>query len=167
MRHVHLFSIFSLALLAACGDSSQPLAPPDDASFAAITETTNEFVPISFTQFVPCANAGAGEDVLVEGTIHRVFHATETPNGLRLHIHENFQGVTGTGLTTGDTYQGAGNVNAHLHLAPGVTETFERQFLLVGPGPDNNLRVRESHHLTVNANGELTTVRDDITVECS
>jgi hypothetical protein len=163
--------MLSIAVLAACGDSGQPLAPstaPRAPLASAQTETTNEFVPVSFTQFVSCANGGAGEDVLVEGTAHEVFHVTETPSGLfRVHFHGNFQGVSGTGLTTGDTYRVTDVANAHLHLGPGVTDTFSETYALVGPGPDNNLTIRETYHVTINANGELTVARDTFTVECS
>ena len=35
----------------------------------AITITTNEIIPFAQAVFVPCANGGAGEIVLVEGTL--------------------------------------------------------------------------------------------------
>ncbi|HEX6371391.1 MAG TPA: hypothetical protein VF006_20910 [Longimicrobium sp.] len=160
------FAALSLVVLAACGDSGQLLAPPTERLDAASTETTSQIVPFSLTEFVPCAAGGAGEIVQVEGTLHTVFHITETPNGLRISIHENPQDVNGTGLTTGDTYHATGSFNAHLHLAPGVTESRQRQFLLVGPGPDNNFTVHQTSHITVTPDGDVTADFDKITIEC-
>ena len=105
-------------------------------------------------------------DNQVDGTLHTVFHVTETPNGLRLSVHENPQGLTGTGLTTGDTYHATGSFNAHLHLAPGVTENFQRQYLLIGPGPDNNFTVHQTGHVTLTPDGDITADFDKITIEC-
>lgn len=154
--------MLSIAVLAACGDSGQLLAPPAERLDAANTETTSEFVPFSTAVFVPCANGGGGETVQVDGTLHTVFPITETPNGLRVSVHENPQGVTGTGLTTGDTCHATGSFNSHLHLAPGVTENFQRQFLLIGPGPDNNFTIHQTAHITITPNGDITTEFDKI-----
>jgi hypothetical protein len=168
MLRVHAsLAMLYMAVLTACGDSGQPLSPPTEAAFSAITETTNQSVPISFITIVPCANGGAGEELLVEGTVHEVFRVTETPSGLlRFSLHHNFQGVTGTGLTTGDTYRAVENGNVHLHLAPGSTTTFELKFHLFGPGPDNNLTIHASSHVTITPNGDVTVDRSTFTVEC-
>jgi predicted small lipoprotein YifL len=169
MRRLYL-AMLSIAVLAGCGDSSQPLASPPEARLAATTETTNELVPFSSLEFVPCANGGLGEDVLLEGTLHVVDRITATPNGnLSITYHENPQGISGTGQITGDVYQGTGSVNFHVSLlsAGAVAQSFTTSFLVVGPGPDNNFTVHQRAHLTFNTNGEITVERDEITVECS
>jgi predicted small lipoprotein YifL len=164
-------AMLSVVALAACGDSGQLLAPTPPttrADAAAVTETESFLTPYNSKVFVSCANGGAGEVVKSTGTIHRVIHVTETANGFHLTLHANPQNVSGTGLTTGDTYQTRGTFNAHQNFGPGATETIHETFMLVGPGPDNNLRWTTSYHLTINANGEITIYDvEPLSIECS
>ncbi|MET0399297.1 MAG: hypothetical protein ABW277_21080 [Longimicrobiaceae bacterium] len=166
MRHICI-AMLSMAVLAACGDSGQPLAPAAPL-VSATTTVTNERVPFSTLQFVSCANEGAGEEVLLEGTLHQLARATESAGGtFSITIHENPQGVSGTGLTTGDKYQGTGSFTLRGTMGPGETFTVTSSFLVVGPGPDNNFTVHETFHYTVNANGEVTSEVDNFSVSCS
>jgi|1185.fasta_scaffold173154_2 hypothetical protein len=163
-------ALLSVVTLAACGDSGQLLspAPSTPRASAAATQTVILNTPYQSKVFVPCANGGAGEAVESRGIIHRVIHITENANGFHLTLHGNPQGVTGTGLTTGDTYQTNGVFNAHENdLIPGVTESIRDAFKLVGPGPDNNFSVITTFHLTINANGEVVVDSEDFSIECS
>ena len=45
---------------------------------------------------------GAGEVVHVTGDVHQVFRVTMNGNHVSVTEHTNFQGVTRTGLTTGE-----------------------------------------------------------------
>ena len=45
--------------------------------------------------------------------------------------------------------------------------TFINNVTLNGPGPDNNFHLRLNRHLTFNANGEITSVVDNFTVDCN
>jgi hypothetical protein len=164
--------MLSVAVLAACGDSGQPLAPSTAASGAprvsAQTEITNEFVPLFGATFVPCANGGAGETVFYEGTLHEVTRATESASGnFSITFHSNPQGVKGTGEITGDIYQGTGSSTATFTMGPGQTVAIASSFQLIGPGTDNNFRLHVTAHLTVNANGEVTSEVDNFSAECS
>lgn len=163
-------ALLSVIMLAACGDSGQLLAPAPATprASAAATQTVILDTPYQSKVFVPCANGGAGEAVESRGTIHRVIHITQNANGFHLTLHANPQDVTGTGLTTGDTYQTRGTFNAHENdLIPGVTETIRDAFKLVGPGPDNNYSLVTTIHLTINANGEISQESEDFSIECS
>src|SRR5678815_3063630 len=71
----------------------------------ALSITTNDFIPFAQAAFVPCANGGAGEVVLVEGTLHVQNHLTINNNRLSLKTHFQPQGAVGTGTITGDKYQ--------------------------------------------------------------
>lgn len=172
MQRLHLtIAMLSIAALAGCGDSGQPLAPTAAAAGAAradaaFTDTQVQDVPFNSLEFVPCANGGAGEVVQLSGTLHVVDHVTATSNGFHIQHHENPQGVTGTGLTTGDSYQATGAVTFHANLAAGEAASLTRSFRVIGQGPASNFTVHENDHLTVNANGEVTVDRDDISIEC-
>src|SRR4051794_36915646 len=76
---------------------------------AANASTTSDVFPIEIAQFVQCANGGAGEMVVVSGNLHQVFTTVINANGdITLRSHFQPQGVSGVGLTTGDTYQATG-----------------------------------------------------------
>lgn len=144
------------------------LAGPAFAQALAIT--TNDFVPFAQVNLVPCANGGAGELVLVEGTLHIQQHITINNNRVTLKSHFQPQGAGGTGLTTGDSYNAVGVTQEvdTLPLVGGAAEfTFINNFRLIGQGPDNNLQVKQTIHTTINANGDVTSVVDNTSIECN
>src|SRR5512138_1958265 len=113
MRNAH-FVMVMLVGLGACSDA--PVSPGNVASdvvggptFAALVSTTNQVVPIDITAFVPCANGGAGEVVHAVGRLHQLITSVVNPNGT-VTVKTQFQpqGLTGIGLTSGDTYQATG-----------------------------------------------------------
>ena len=131
--------------------------------------TTNDFIPFAQLVLVPCANGGAGELVLVEGTLHIQQHITINNNRASIKIHFQPQGATGVGLVTGDTYHATGVTQEHdsIPILNGAFNfTFVNNFRLIGPGPDNNLQVHQNVHVTIDANGVVTTVVDNTSIEC-
>jgi len=128
--------------------------------------TANSFFPIELTVFVPCANGGLGEDVELSGTIHDLLHVTVNDNTVHVKTHDQPQGVTGTGLVTGDKYQGTGVSQDEFTAAVGQEETFINNFRIIGQGNGNNFLVHENFHITVNANGTITSFHDNFTVDC-
>lgn len=127
----------------------------------------NVKVPINISVFVPCAAGGAGEVVNLSGTLHVLFHTTIDASG---GFHSTFlsqpQGVSGTGLTTGDKYQGTGESQSTFNGKVGFESTFVSNFKIIGQGPGNNFLVHENFHVTVNPNGEVTAFVDNFSVEC-
>jgi hypothetical protein len=153
-------AIFLTALTAA-------LAGATAAGAAATTVTTSEQIPTVVFAFVPCANGGAGEFVQLEGTLHVLTHVTIDDQG-GLHVKQHFQpqGISGTGLTTGDRYQGTGVTQSEFNVTAGVEETDVNNFRIIGQGPTNNLLVHSTVHVTVTPNGDVTTFVDNFSVEC-
>ena len=168
MRRLYL-AMLPVAVLAACSDSSQPLAPPTAPRLAATTETTTEIHPDVLFVVVPCANGGAGELVLLEGNFLTVFHSTQTPSGVtRITLHQNAQGMIGTGFDTGDIYRhGGGFTISTVTVGPGEVAHDTGWFLMLGPGPENNFTVHHVTHITVNANGGVTADVELTSVTCS
>jgi hypothetical protein len=145
------------------------LAGAAAARAQAITVTTNEQIPFSLIDFVPCANGGAGEEVLVTGTLHVLTHVTiDARGGLHVKLHVQPQGASGIGLTTGDTYRGTGVTQEHFNFnaSGGFTDTFINNFRLIGQGPGNNLLVHQTIHVTVTPNGDVTSEVENTSVEC-
>jgi hypothetical protein len=143
------------------------------AAFAqATTETTHEFIPLFQFTFVPCADGGAGEFVLITGTLHVLSHVTI--NSSRRNINQQILPLraTGMGQTTGDVYRSTGGGRFHdtfptFPPTNGAAEfTSVNNFKLIGPGPDNNLLIFQTIHRTINANGEVTSEVINTSTEC-
>ena len=135
----------------------------------ATTVTTSIKIPLPqpFQVFVPCAAGGAGELVDLSGTLHVLFSTTlDGSGGFHTYAHFQPQGVIGTGLTTGDQYQGTGVTQDHFNGTVGSEFTFVDNFRIIGHGPGNNFLVHETFHVTVNANGEVTAFVDNFSFEC-
>jgi hypothetical protein len=136
----------------------------------ALAITTNDFVPFAEPIPVPCANGGAGELVLVEGTLHLQQHITINNNRVTIKTHAQPQGADGVGQTTGDLYQAVGVTQEvdTLPLIGGATEfTFVNNFRLIGQKTDNNFQVHQNVHVTINANGDVTNTIVNETIDCN
>jgi hypothetical protein len=151
-----LLAVTAIALVGAAGAGAQ-----------AMTVTTNEQIPFATVVLVPCANDGAGELVELSGTLHVLSHVTiDAQGGLHVKQHAQPQGISGIGLTTGDSYRGTGVTQSEFNATAAEEQTFINNFRIIGQGPDNNFLVHSTFHVTVNANGEVTTVVDNFSVEC-
>jgi len=128
--------------------------------------TANSFFPIDLIVFVPCANGGLGEDVELSGTLHDLFHVTFNDNTVHVKTHDQPQGISGTGLVTGDKYQGTGVTQDEFTVAVAQEETFIDNFRIIGQGTGNHLLVHENVHVTVNANGTVTASHDNFSIDC-
>lgn len=129
----------------------------------------NDSTEVALAVFVPCANGGAGEVVELTGPLHTLITTTISGSGISGVTHFQPQGISGTGLVTGDSYRGTGVTTDQFRgsLVNGVfTATLVNNFRIVGQGPGNNFLVHEIFHLTINANSELTVLHDIISIEC-
>ena len=127
----------------------------------------NTRFPINLSVSVPCANGGAGEVVELTGDLHDLFTVTVDSNGgTHVDVHDNPQGVSGTGLTTGDRYQATGVTRFGLNSTGPMEVTLINNFRVLGQGPRNNLLVHDNFHITVDANGDVTASHDNFRVEC-
>lgn len=137
------------------------------ASAKATTFNDNVKIPIEIFVFVPCAAGGAGEFVSLSGSLHVLFVTTiDSRGGFHSKFHNQPQGITGTGFTTGAKYQGTGVTQGTFNGKVGFENTFVNNFKIVGQGPGNNFMIHENFHVTVNANGEVTASVDNFSVKC-
>jgi hypothetical protein len=129
---------------------------------------SNETVSYAYAGFVPCANGGAGE--YVTGTIDAHNLITSTVNGNVDTWQFQFQPRGSlVGRITGDTYQLTGLTRGTYTESlqdDHRTLTYVNSYQLIGPGPDNNLRVLEVAHVTIN-DDEAVIDHDDWSVECN
>jgi hypothetical protein len=128
---------------------------------------SNETVSYAYAGFVPCANGGAGE--YVTGSIDAHNLITSTVNGNVDTWQFQFQPHGSlVGRITGDTYQLTGVTRGTYTESlqdDHLTLTYVNSYQLIGPGPDNNLLVREIAHVTINGD-EAIVEHDDWSVDC-
>jgi hypothetical protein len=160
-------------VVSACDSPTAPddsVTPPSFAAAnAANTFKDNVKFPVTIGVFIPCAAGGAGEWVLLSGNMHSLSHTTVNGNNFRTKIHNQPQGITGTGLTTGDKYQGTGVTQETFggsFVNGQFSDTFINNFRIIGQGRGNNYLIHQLFHVTFNANGELTAFVDNFSAEC-
>ena len=129
----------------------------------------NQTVDVDIDVFVPCANGGAGELVSLSGPLHILTTFVLNGNQVSGKSHLQPQGISGVGLETGDKYQATGVTQDHFSgsLTNGqFNQSFINNFKIIGEGPGNNFLVHENFHLSINANGEVTTAHDNFYIVC-
>lgn len=177
-----LFGLFALTLTSCTkervGPTNQNLLSTDQTVLQATSNnqttatfnfTSSEKIEIDIPVFIPCANGGAGEDVVLSGYLHVLTSFTINDNIVRGKFLFQPQGISGVGLTTGDTYHATGGTQGEFKgsfVNGQYEETSVNNFRIIGQGTGNNLLVHENFHITVNANGVVTTVIDNTTIDC-
>jgi hypothetical protein len=148
-------------------DVTTPATDGARPSLSASAFTQSQVFPIDLEVFVPCANGGLAEDVALSGELHDLFHITnDGRGGLHVKGHDNPQGISGIGLSTGAKYQGTGVTQFEFTSKAGFEETDVNNFRIIGQGSGNNFLVHDNFHFTINANGEVTSSHDNFSVEC-
>jgi hypothetical protein len=132
----------------------------------AVVTTERTIVPFST---VVGDNPCTGEPVALEGELLVITHTTENATGgFNANIFLIPRGVTGHGLLTGADYLFVGPTHSTFTLSElpqnEVTDTFSS--VLVSPGGGGNLLVQGTFHETVNANGEVTALVENVGASC-
>ena len=140
------------------------LAAPS-ANAGTETSTLQQKIPVTIQAYLDCA----GEIVEVSGNLHSVLH--HTINGKRATYTSHFQpmGLQGYGTVSGNMYNATGVTRQVINLSlTGVQQTFTfvNRYHFVGTGGAASFYVKQTSHLTVNANGELTSQVDNFDATC-
>ncbi len=163
-----------ILLVGLAGCSSSPTDTSSTESVAgsapaarAQSFTVSQFFEIEIPVFVDCANGGAGENVILTGVLHDLFHVTINGNKFVLKSHDQPQGISGVGEISGDVYYATGVTQETVATGVvGVADNFVNNFKIIGQRTGNNILIHENLHVTVNANGTLTVFLDHLTAEC-
>ncbi len=166
MKRFAFLPIVAVALVAACQDA--PTAP--DAGQTPVAPrpaiiVQNHSIPFNMYLFVPCA----GEVVQLAGELHDSYHLTINGNNYTMKYHTNPTGVVGTGVITGDRYQGTGvtqGLNSGSLVNGRIEFTYINNFRVIGQGTGNNFLVHTTQHVTVTPNGDLTANVLNSSFEC-
>jgi hypothetical protein len=138
-------------------------------SVAQAAVTINDTRTFEFAEFVPCANAGAGEVISGELRLHTLITSTFNGNKISGKYHFQPQGSSLVGAITGDAYQPRGVTQGTFNGSSQnglYTLTDINNFRLIGPGPGNNLLIHENFHITISANGDMTVTHDNLSIDC-
>jgi hypothetical protein len=109
------------------------------------------------------SNDCTGEQIEIMGTIHLVYN--EQPGGGQIG-HFNYQNTSGIGLTSGDIFRVTSTDLVHLSAPFPSDITAVSTFHLISQGQGDNLLVHVLYHITVNAQGDITTEVMDLTTQC-
>ena len=129
-------------------------------SAASALGATSTDMTLDFLRSADCT----GEIVKISGTLH-MLNQIQSDGSIMSHF--NYLNVSGVGLTSGNTYQA--NAVDHFRLSAPFPSSINsvRSFLLISRGSSSNLLVTALYHITVNANGEVATSIDDLTMQCT
>jgi len=160
MISVHTRKILALVITLALAAVT---AFPAYAQAFTITERVIE----PFETVITACN---GEDVFLSGELLLIFHTTIDNRG---GIHDKFtlvpHHVRGVGSVTGTTYKAVGGQRSHFNadadFAP-LNFMDTSMFNLVSQGGSDNLQLKFTFHVTINANGVETVVVDHFSAKC-
>jgi hypothetical protein len=131
---------------------------------------STEIYPVNESVWIPCANGGSGEDVLLIGQLRVQISAATNDNHEHFKIRSQPLGLYGLGLVTGDVYHAVGVTQTEYscQIPPGqqFQETYVNNYRIIGRGPGNNFMVHEVFHVTHDASGEIAVVFDNTSSEC-
>jgi hypothetical protein len=133
---------------------------------AATTITTVVQTPISGVIATSCS---VSENLAFSGTYRSVFHYTLDGQGAAHFSGSTQTNGVATGLVTGTPYRFMGASSSTTFEAPGSLpyhNTFTNTFLLVSRGPQDNLLMRVTLHVTVTPDGVMTADVSEIRFEC-
>jgi len=125
----------------------------------------NQNVPLNVTEFNPCTS----EFIAFSGTIHLLAAETASTNGgVHLIFQDNVQGVMGVS-DTGTIYTGVGGDWFELNAVPPFpfAATGTDVFGLISHGSTANFKVIATMHMTVNADGTVTSTVSDLRFSCN
>ena len=175
-RAISLFSgILSMLLLFSCKKNMNELPGLADAgvnvsdqSTGAAVSRSEELVPYDLTLFVPCGNDGAGEEVALTGSLKIVEKTVYNNHGFTLNYQVLTQGVTGVGLSSGETFQASGGNKGTITGEFGEEGRYSRLFIqqLKIIGQHSVFKVVYKTKVTITPNGKITTSIQDESVDC-
>lgn len=162
MHHLRaaIVAFLTVASMTACqsdvtAPSSIDVPQPALATLSSGIESRVEF-PVTIATFVPCALDGAGEVVVVNGTVRITTQTTVTPSGrAKVWTQSLLHGVQGHGETSGTAYRGAGVTRSSLTLGAGETFRSMERFTLSAKGSGNDLVLHQSFVHRVDADGTV------------
>jgi len=128
---------------------------------AMASVVVNVDIPVSGAVINPCN----GETVTFSGVDHFTARVTlDNAGGFHVTTHDNVH-VTATG-SLGNSYEGNQEDTNEVNGRFGVEQTFVFTFSEISKGSAPNFEMHILQHITVNANGTITSFVDHLTANC-
>ena len=125
-------------------------------------------VPFEDSRYIPCANGGAGEDVILTGFTNFIYQTSWTDQGFTLVYHDNAHQVTGTGLSSGESFVGSGSINGVIRGSWVDSQwigTTIGQLRITGQ--NTSFTITYKYHITVTRDGTVTVQSEAETADCN
>lgn len=161
MSKRYLVAALASAVILVGGCQDQVATEPDETAF--VPSGPSEAViwrawDVPFEQVFE----GCGEEVYAQGLDHWVLRSTDAPSGMMHWGFSNNWTATAEGLSSGYVWDARGNNNLMLvnagDLSP-LVFTWMRISRFKGREDASDFTVRSQEHVTVNANGDITSTR--------
>lgn len=169
-----LFALAVMGLVFSCTKNDADVPAQDNAQLTAAnassqssTRTSIVAVPFENTVFVPCANGGAGEDVLLTGKTNFVYQIAWNDNGFTMVYHDNVHEVTGVGLSSGEKFTATGGTEGTVRgswVSSQWVGTMNRQLKVIGQ--NTNFTVNQTQQLVVTPDGQVNVSVREQTADC-
>ncbi len=179
MRHTHIVPLIALGfVLVACDTADSPTGPEAELvptgtplMDAASLNSGGGSFDFDFVE-ARCSSEDGHEEIHMQGTFSSRWHRVWTSSDQWNYVSNySFRG-TGTGLTSGASYELHGQGTFGVHIGPvaaGEVPWIEREVStinFIGQGGAPNLREKYAFNYTVNANGELVIYEESVGVWC-
>ena len=163
MNRAVFLAVF-LLVAGACSDTPTNISPLDipDPNFASKSKWTllhDQKIQFSNSQFWPCVN----EVVDFSGWFNVTVRLVVSKSGnTTFRLHVSGPPVKGVGQTSGDRYVSPEITNLTEHSGgDGFVSTFQFRIRRISQGKAPNSMGWIKLHLTINANGEVTALKDE------
>lgn len=169
--------LFTTIILLSCSKDMADSAELESVQATALNESSNSNSKMtsgalvgsfSKTVFVPCANGGAGENVVLSGDIHFVYQMTWTDHAFTLVYHDNLIGVAGVGAITGENFVVSGGTQGNV-MGPWYSSQWVRSMTrkLRLTSPNTQFSINYRLNLIVTRDGQVTVDVEEETIDCN
>lgn len=168
-------SVLTAALLFSCNKdvADVPGSHVEEATAAngssnSANENTIHAVPFETTLFVPCANGGAGEEVVLTGFTNFIYQISWSVQGFTLIYHDNVHQVTGIGVSSNETFVSSGGTNETVRGSWVNSQwigTMTRKMRIIGP--NTNFTVNYKYRITVISDGTVIVKSTEQAADCN
>jgi hypothetical protein len=130
--------------------------------------TTNQSMPFTERLAVLCPGSSTIEFFDISGTVHTLITFTINGNNVSGVLHINAQGATAISETTGLTYRvtSSGSESFKTSMQNGQANMTLVQTINFLSRDSNTILFRFTEHFTFNADGTVTVMFTDISLEC-
>lgn len=112
-------------------------------------------------------NGCSGDFVRGTGKIHTVLGITrDGSGGFHVTSHQQFSNLQLTGFPSGAEYVGSQQANNSFNATAGVERTVGVSTKIIGKGQTPNAILHSTFHITINANGEVTSFHSNFSFDC-